>query len=66
MEFIIGKRYKWNPYIHGQKLWKNGVLLKIYNKTYSSGKTVRIGLFVTRNNEEWEINLDDGNIELYK
>lgn len=62
-EYIIGKRYKWSPWVHGTNLWKDGILSSIENK-----KGRRIGVFITRSNETWEIPLDDEycNVKPYK
>lgn len=59
-DFKIGKRYKWSPYWHGANLFKNGILQEIKN---ANGQL--IGLFITRDNEQWEIPLD-ADIRPYK
>lgn len=62
MMFKVGKRYRWSPYCHGKDKWKNGILSEIV--TGVDG--VRYGIFVTRNNEEWEISLSSEDLEEYK
>jgi len=54
MEFKDGKRYKWNPYISGTNLWKNGILERIENKN-----GYRIGHFITNTGEDCSIPIDD-------
>lgn len=63
MEFKVGKRYKWNPYVHGTNLWKNGILERIEDKNGH-----RVGHFITRDGEEWSIPIDneDCNVKPYK
>lgn len=63
MKFTIGKRYKWSPYASGRNLWKNGILESIEEKNGHM-----IGHFITRDDEDWVIPLDAGdvNIELFK
>lgn len=61
-EYVIGKRYKWNPYADGTNLWKNGILYKIEIKNGD-----KFGIFVTRSNEEWSIPLNGTcNVRAYK
>ncbi len=62
MDFVIGKRYRWSPYSSGKKKWKNGILSKILIGV----DDVRYGIFVTRDNEEWQIPLWSENLEEYK
>ena len=62
MKFKIGKRYRWNPYRSGKKKWKNGILSEII--TGVDG--VRYGIFVTRDNEEWQIPLWSEDLEKFK
>ena len=62
MDFVIGKRYRWSPYHSGKQKWKNGILSKIIIGVGD----VRYGIFVTRDNEEWQIPLWSENLEEYK
>lgn len=62
MELKTGKRYRWSPYHNGKKKWKNGILSEII--TGVDG--VRYGIFVTRDNEEWQIPLSSIDLEEWK
>ena len=62
MDFVIGKRYRWSPYRSGKKKWKNGIL----NKIIVGVDDARYGIFVTRDNEEWQIPLWSEDLEEYK
>lgn len=52
--FKVGKRYKWSPQYNGERKWKNGILSKIEHED-----GVDYGIFITHDNEEWRIPLDD-------
>lgn len=62
MKLKIGKRYRWSPYRNGKKKWKNGILSEII--TGVDG--VRYGIFITRDNEEWQIPLSSIDLEEWK
>lgn len=53
MKFVVGKRYRWSPLKHGKDKWKNGILSEIITGVDGD----RYGIFVTRDNEEWQIPL---------
>lgn len=62
MKFVVGKRYRWSPYCNGNKKWKNGILSEIITGV----DDVRYGIFVTRDNEEWQIPLWSEDLEEWK
>lgn len=56
-ELVIGKRYKFSPWVHGDNKWKNGILSGFTDKGAA--------IIVTRDNIEWEVyNIQD--LELFK
>lgn len=62
MKFVVGKRYRWSPLKHGKEKWKNGILSKIIIGVDGA----RYGIFMTRNNEEWQIPLWSEDLEEWK
>lgn len=62
MIFVVGKRYRWSPWNLGKDKWKNGILSEIITGVDS----VRYGIFVTRDNEEWQIPLSSIDLEEWK
>lgn len=56
-KFTVGKRYTWTAYTYGGPQY-DGIL-----ETITSDK---LGHFVTRNNELWEIPLSAPNLKPYK
>lgn len=61
MDFKIGKRYRWSPYRYGEDKWKNGILNEIF-ETHG----MLYGVFVTRDNETWEIPLSCESLKEYR